>query len=478
MDNSKLKVSGQGKDASLTPISLTSFNLTEYGNAERLVEQFGHLFRYCPTLGWLTWQTNHWQVDISGEIERFAKETVRNIYHEAGNCQDGQIRSKLGKHAITSEKRQSIRNMIELAQTEISVVVESHELDHDPWLFNVANGTLNLKTLKLQPHDPAQLLTKISHVVYDPEATHWAVDDLIALFAQDGRADCLQRSFGSCLFGEAPNERLWYLVGEAGTGKSTFIEAVASVLGDYAITIDAALIVASDSQKAAGPRPELLNLMGARMVIAKEIPKNARLNGQDVKALTGRDTVSARALYSNHIMEFKPNFKMFVHSNYDVRVDWDDSGVKRRLLRIPFHAKPTIPDPDFKRILQHDPKAQSALLNWLLKGYVLWRDSKYDLGISEEIQAFTSDLWKESDPFYGFAEQRLSFDDPEAVTPFKTIWQAYQDWCQEYGTKPRSQTELGTWFSKKGCVAKQHRMREEGNVRKNVRARMGVHLIS
>lgn len=478
MDKPKSNAPGQRNDAPPTPISLSSFNLTEYGNAERLVEQFGHLFRYCPTLGWLIWHDSHWQVDISGEIERLAKETVRNIYHEAGNCEDGQRRYKIGQHAIASEKRQSIRNMIELAQTERPVVVEFHKLDHDPYLFNLGNGTLDLRTLELHPHNPAQLLTKHSHVIYDPEATHWAVDDLIALLGQDGRADCLQRSFGSCLFGEAPNERLWYLVGQAGTGKSTLIEAVATVLGDYAITIDAALIIASDSQKAAGPRPELLNLRGARMVIAKEIPKHARLNGQDVKALTGRDTVSARALYSNYIMQFKPDFKMFVHSNYDIRVDWDDSGVQRRLIRIPFDAKPVTPDPDFKRILQHDPKAQSALLNWLLQGYVLWRDGKYDLGISEEIEQSTASFWKDSDPFYGFAEQCLCFDDPEAITPFKTIWQAYEGWCQEHGTKPRSETELGGWFNKKGCAAKQHRIRVEGNVRKNVRARVGVQLIS
>ena len=42
------------------------------------------------------------------------------------------------------------------------------DLDADPWLLNCANGTLDLHTIALRAHNPADRITKVTHAAYLP----------------------------------------------------------------------------------------------------------------------------------------------------------------------------------------------------------------------------------------------------------------------------------------------------------------------
>lgn len=451
---------------------------TDLGNRDRFVRQHRDKFRFNPKLGWLMWNNKYWKLDNTGQVKEAAILTVRSIYREAADCGDKELRKKLANHAKASESRLRVNNMVAFAETVPSMIIHTEELDLKPWLFNVANGTLNLKTRKLQDHNKEDYITKYSDVDFDPSVKHAAVDQLMDLLSGDNKEEFLKRSFGSCLWGEAPNEKLWYIVGDSGTGKSTLMEALRVLLGTYAVTADVSLIIkGSSNTSSSSPRPELLNLRGARLVIAKETPKNARLNAAEVKALTGRDAVSGRPLYSNDVLEFVPVFKLFVHSNFDIELDFDDAGAKRRLLRVPFNTKPDKVDPELKTILQMDRKSQSALLNLLFEGFVNWADSGYDLAIPETILESTEVFWKSIHPFDEFAEERLSFADPEAITPSGEIWQAYKEWCEYNARKPRYRNELWKWLTQRGCDDKRRTIELKTGENKQVRVRVGVSVV-
>jgi D5 N terminal like/Bifunctional DNA primase/polymerase, N-terminal len=144
---------------------------TDLGNARRLVAGYGKNLRFCHESGkWLVWNGEIWATDNSGIVDRFAKATVRSIYHEAGGAANDGDRGSLAKHALKSEAETRLRSMVNLAKTEPDIPVSISQLDADPWLLNCRNGTLDLRTGKLLPHDPGNLCTKTIPVAYDPYA--------------------------------------------------------------------------------------------------------------------------------------------------------------------------------------------------------------------------------------------------------------------------------------------------------------------
>ncbi len=129
------------------------FNLTDLGNAERLVHHFGDRIRYCHAWKkWLIWDGVRWVVDHTDQIRQLAKKVIRKIYREAEAVSDPSKRQAIAKHAMSSESDKRIRAMIALAESELPITPE--ELDRDPWLLTCLNGTLDLRTNTL--HAPSQ----------------------------------------------------------------------------------------------------------------------------------------------------------------------------------------------------------------------------------------------------------------------------------------------------------------------------------
>ncbi|MDP9356026.1 MAG: hypothetical protein M3R02_12240, partial [Chloroflexota bacterium] len=147
-------------------------HLTDLGNAQRLVTRHGRDLRYCHLWNkWLAWDGMRWQVDDSGEIVRRAKATVRGIYAEAKETSDPEERKSIARHALRSEADARIKAMISLAQSEPGIPIDPALLDTDPWLLTCLNGTINLRSGELLPHERVHYITKCAPVTHNPEAT-------------------------------------------------------------------------------------------------------------------------------------------------------------------------------------------------------------------------------------------------------------------------------------------------------------------
>ncbi|MCH8153375.1 MAG: hypothetical protein IH830_13495 [Planctomycetes bacterium] len=189
---------------------LSQLPLTDYGNAQRLVVRHGHDLRYAKALGWLQWDGRRWRRDDTGEVERRVKHTVRRIYEEAAAADDDEKRMSLSDWAQTSESAHRMQKMREVAWSEPGITVTPDQLDADPWLFNVLNGTIDLRTGELREHRRGDLITKLAPVEYDAEATCPTFDRFI-VETTCGREDVaayLQQFLGICLTGDISEQVL------------------------------------------------------------------------------------------------------------------------------------------------------------------------------------------------------------------------------------------------------------------------------
>jgi len=178
---------------------------SDLGNAKRLIAKFGHKLRHCwPWQKWLVWDGSRWLMDEGGVVQRWAKETVLSMYREAAAINNSHERGALIEHAQGSEKASAINAMISLARSEPGIPVLPHDLDADRWLLNCKNGTLDLRTGKLSPHDPQQMITKLCPVVFDPGAMcpTWAAALNAIFMDRVSLVQYVQRYFGYCLTGK------------------------------------------------------------------------------------------------------------------------------------------------------------------------------------------------------------------------------------------------------------------------------------
>jgi len=418
---------------------------SDLGNARRLVGRHGGDIRYCHVWGrWLVWDGRRWRSDDSGEIYRRAKETVGAIYREAAAASDEDERKSLAKHALRSEAEARIKAMVSLAESEPGVSVRPDDLDRDPWLMTVGNGTLNLQTGELQTHDRTDLITKLAPVRYDESATcpTWLAFLDRVLAGKSDLIDFVQRAIGYSLTGRTVERVAFILHGVGRNGKSTLLETVSDAVGDYGIRTPTETLLA---RREAGIGNDVAQLKGMRYVFASEADEGRRLDEAKVKDLTGGDTVSARFLYSE-AFTFRPEFKLWLGTNHKPVVRGTDEAIWDRLKLIPFEVR--IPEHEQDKTLRDKLKAESpGLLAWAVQGCLSWQ--RDGLGAPRAVEAATAAYRTEQDVFGAFLDDACLLK-PELTVTAKDLYSAYQRWCEESGEKPMSQKAIGQRLTERG----------------------------
>lgn len=412
---------------------------TDLGNARRLVAAHGddlHWISQWKAAPWLVWTGQRWLRDRTGEVERRAKHTADAILTEAVLAPgDTAEKKQRVKFAFRSQDRPRIEAMIALARTEPGVPIQPMDLDTDPWLLNVANGTLDLRTGDLCPHQRADLMTKIAPVVYNPDARHPVWEQFLAdvTGANTDLEQFLARAVGYSLTGSTAEEVLFFVHGPAATGKSTFIAAIEATLGDYSAHADFETFLAR--QGVGGPRPDIARLAGARFVNSVEVDDGAKLAEGLVKTLTGGDIITARFLFGDDF-EFRPQFKLWLAANHAPRVGHGDDAIWRRILRIPFDQ--VVPkeqrDPAVKAALTDPTEVGPAILAWAVRGCVAWQAG--GLQVPGVITTATGDYRADMDPLKDFLADACELGTTEhhwATNP--VLRAAYETWAREVGLR-------------------------------------------
>ena len=428
-----------------------AFPLTDLGNAERLIALHGDDLRYVATWGrWYVWDGRRWQADRTGEAERRAKLTVRRILADAADVDGRDERRDMTQHALRSEASARIRGMLELARTERDVAIHHEVLDADPWRLTVLNGTLDLRAGKLLPHFRDDLITKLAPVIFDPNAVcpRWHSFLVRVLGGDPELVDFAQRAVGYSLTGDTREQCLFVLHGAGANGKTTFLEVVRELLGEYAYQADIATFL--ERKIDGGPRNDVAGLVGARFVTSSEVGEGKRFNESLVKHLTGGDTISARFLYQE-AFEFRPKFKLWIGANHKPVIRGADDGIWRRLRLVPFTVR--IPDDEQDGHLREALRAElPGILTWAVEGCQRWLED--GLRVPEPVRAATESYRQESDELGQFLDGCCE-SVAGAPVQASALYHAYVTWCGRNGVHDLSQTAFGRKLSDRGITVRQ-----------------------
>jgi putative DNA primase/helicase len=428
------------------PAAAVSENLTDLGNAERLIRRHGADLRHCyPWKRWLCWDGRRWQEDQAGTIEAYATATARSIYAEAAACDDDDRRKALVRHASRSESAHSVRAMIELTRSQPGIPILPADMDRDPWALNVANGTLDLRTGHLRPHRREDLLTKLAPVTFDPAATCPLWDRCLDVW-MDGNADLvdyLRRVIGYALTADVSEQVLFFLHGAGSNGKSTFLNIIREMLGDYAIQAVSELLTVKTHETHPTERADLF---GRRFVATVETDEGKRMAESLMKQLTGGENLKARRMHQD-FFEVPPTWTIFLASNHHPAIRGTDFAVWRRIRLIPFTV--TIADDKKDKDLTAKLRAEFAgILAWAVRGCLEWQ--RLGLADPEEVTQATAEYQREQDSMSNFIAECCIVAEYARVMS-SALLAAYQLWS---GDKNMSRQELQKRLNDKGFQSK------------------------
>ena len=425
-------------------VELVGYALTELGNARRFVRDHLRNVRHVHQwTKWLVWDGKRWAVDESGELQRLGKFTVENIRSEA-IVATKRDREDLERWQRRSESDSSIQAMLRLARSEPGVGILPQHLDADPLLLNCQNGTLDLKTNELHEHRREDLITKLAPVDYDPVARcpRWE-EFLEEIFASDAELiTFVQKAIGYALTGNMREQAIFLLHGTGANGKTTFLETVRAMLGDYARNTNFSAFLQGQNSTA---RNDLARLVGARFVTASEVEEGRRLSEDVIKQITGGEPLTVRFLYGE-FFEYRPQCKLFLAVNHKPVIRGTEHGIWRRIYEIPFTQ--TIPDAKQDRTLGEKLRDElSGILRWAVEGCAKWREP--GLKPPEAVVLATQRYREEMDPLGGFLEG-CCVTEQFAREEAANLYARYTEHCTANAEKPISIVTFGRRLADRG----------------------------
>jgi putative DNA primase/helicase len=415
---------------------------TDLGNAERFVDAHRDRVLWCPARKtFLCWDGRRYAWDERGAVLQLAHETARGIFHEAAHAEDEAEQKAIAKWTLASQNESRLNAMLSQAKPYLAVGME--ELDRDPWLVNCQNGTLDLRSGRLKSPDPADRITKIVPVDYDPDAPsprfrrflkETLVDEALIRF--------VKRYAGYTLTGVTRERILAILHGSGKNGKTTLVELFHEVLGDYARNTDVETLLIKRYQ---GVGNDVAALKGARFVSAAEVERGRRLAESKVKQLTGRDTVTARFLFGENF-DFKPEFKLWLSTNNKPVIQGTDDAIWDRLRLIPFTQRFEGERADAK-LSDKLREERAGVFAWMVEGCLEWQE--HGLEEPDTVRDATKQYREEMDTLAAFIEERCVLGE-RLVAPATPLYKQYQLWCDDAGEKPETQKMFGMRLRDRG----------------------------
>ena len=421
---------------------------TDVANALRLVSGFSGEMRYVGRWKkWLVWDGQRWKFDASLDVESFAKKVAADLWKEIAERQSSLDRDAIKamkKFAKYSNDARGIRNMIAMAKSDERIRISHHDLNVDPWILNVRNGTIDLRSGALRPHRRSDLLTKLAPIDFHPYAKcpRWR-EFLKQVFAEDMEiVNYIKRLVGYCLTG-CTNEHVFpFLLGGGANGKSTFIEILLELFGvDYALKPSPDFLIAKRGESHPTERADL---HGIRFAACVETEAGQSLAESLVKELTGGDTIRARRMKED-FWSFKPTHKIWLASNHKPSIRAGDYGMWRRIKLIPFDVVFAENQQD-KFLREKLRKELPGILAWAVHGCLEWQSD----GLNEpaSVRDATKEYGKESNEIEQFIDARCE-KGPTFEAPASELFEAYL--ATEPDDRP-TQRSFGTSLSQLGYV--------------------------
>lgn len=426
---------------------------TDLGNAHRLAAMHGGDLLYARSLGWLAWDGRRYQPDELGVPSRHVQDVARairrqssSLYARAAKAISDETAKQLQREAKAlyswgqqSQQNRSIRSALSVASTLEAFAVLPDVFDPEPMVLNAQNGTIDLRTGELRPHDRADRITKIAKAELRDD---WGCPRFLEFLGRifDGDEELMgfvQRAVGYSLTGSTGEQCFFLLWGQTGSnGKSTLLEVLRYVVGDYACNSSPDVLMIQRGSR--GPENDVARLRGARLVTASESGETRRLDEERVKRLTGGDTYTARFLHKEYF-EFRPQFKLWLAANNRPEIKETGNAIWRRVRLIPFEV--TIPpeevDPDLPVKLRQEAP---GILRWAVDGCLDWQQG--GLRPPEKVTDATAEYRSEQDAIGRFVDEECTIL-PSLRVKTGVLYERYVSWCQRSGEAALNKRDFG-----------------------------------
>lgn len=340
-----------------------------------------------------------------------------------------------------------IKSVAGLAALHDDIEIDPGEFDSDPSLLKTKNGMLDLQTGEHRDARPEDLATLCIAADYDESAECPLFQEfLVRTFGQDKETiKFVQRLAGYSLTGSTKEQILAICLGEGATGKSTFLNLLKDILGDYAKQMP----VDSLRRKPRTQSNDLAGLRSMRLVIDTEVPPGTALDEPLIKTFTGQDTINARKLYQEYF-EFKPTFKLWLAANEMPTITDPTDAMWRRVIVIPFNHKVTGNKID-KDLSDKLFAEQSGILNWLVEGCLQWQ--KHGLKPSSQVRAASRKYERRARQLNRFLRERCYRNSKGAIGS-TDLYKAYLSYAKKYGLTQKSQKALVQFLKMEGFTTK------------------------
>jgi putative DNA primase/helicase len=399
---------------------------TDLGNGERLVRDWSGQIIYCSDQKvWYVWANTHWVMD-EHRVKQFAKQTTRDIPSEP--VISSEMMQKLITWQKTSEAMSRQNAMLEAACFDPKVSRPFSVFTNDLELFNLSNGTFNLKKQILCEHNRADYITQLANASLREEANcpRW-----LQFIEEITDNDCelasyLQRFCGYMLSGQRKEQIILFLLGSGANGKSVFLSVLKHVFGTYAGVINSKALI--DRSTSSIPS-DIAALANKRFVMLSEFPEHVPLNTATVKSITGGDEITARHLYKEWF-EFKPQFQIVCAVNDLPKLDWVDNAYFRRVRIVPFERIFSQKNMD-KRLEQKLKEEADGIINWMVRGYQDYAEN--GLEPTTKMEHFLAEYRSNEDPVNQFIETELIECEFGTFLPMYEIKRALNGFCLSQG---------------------------------------------
>jgi putative DNA primase/helicase len=409
-----------------TPLEST----TDTGNANRFIRLFGDRVRYCDVEGrWYIHDGCRWAPDDKLLVAEWMRRSLQSIFSDAALAADEAEAKALGKWGTRSLSSASRKAALECAKSDPRIAVHPAEFDQGPYLLNCPNGTLDLKTRELRPHDPADLLRKTTAAPYIAGERSELWERVIAEATGDTEfAAVLQRACGYSATGDTSEEVFFIMHGPTLAVKSTICNAIDATLDDYSASVNPETWL--ERGQVGGTRGDLVELDGVRMAISAEASARNAMATALLKAFTGGDRITVRRIFERD-RSMKPTAKVWLHTNQVPKMPDDDDAIWRRAVIFPFEHPPADPDPRIKATLCDVEQSGTAVLAWIVEGCYQWQER--GLAVPDLVKHATQVVRLGMDPLRDFFDECCIFE-LDVWTSTGELRAAYDHWRKSYGT--------------------------------------------
>ena len=423
-----------------------TYTLDDTGNAQRMADMYKDAVGYNYTdKRWMLYDSGKWIYDPMGYIYSFIDKSVEQMAKEKdiylkmdkdNNDDDHTMEKAFEKHLKRSRSHTGKKNIEQEVQHYVAL---SHVVfDRNKNLLNTASGVIDLTDFSLRDSTPKDYFTKSIAAHYDVSAKCPLWEKFLhEIFAND--ADMIryiQKAVGYSLTGSTQEQCAFLLIGDGCNGKSTFLDIIRQLFGDYASNIQAESLMIRNNNN--GINSDIARLRGARLVTSAEPNEGLRLNEGLIKQLTGGDIVTARKLYGDEF-EFKPEFKLWMAANHKPVIRGNDHGIWRRMHIVPFSVQ--IPKEKIDKTLTDKLLTElDGIFQWALAGLRLYQSEGLEL--PEMVSAATAEYRMEMDVVARFLEE-CTENSFAGMVRASDLYQTFALWAKNNNEYPMSNTKFG-----------------------------------